>query len=885
MGLRSFLAIVSVGLAVGCGAVPGGTDSPDAPVVTGAAAIATSAPKSLFAGTTMQVACSLLDAGGKPVAWPSGAAATITVGDQQVLQSVSGPTFRGHKAGSTTVTCSYGGLKSSVTTLVLPGSPVTVTTGVASSNVVAGAVTMVTCKATDSEGNDASGAEVPTVSLGNPAGGTVQGVSVTLTQAGPQTLSCAFGSVKGAATNLTVAAARPASLSLAIAPVQASYRPGAAVTATVAVLDAYGNAADRSHLVVKSSPAASSSPGALQFLYNVVGRYVISASIDGAYTAGGAALAKSANVLVNDGGPAIRCDTPSQLVVPSFPATVSARGHVADASGLASVTVDGHGVAVDPGSNQAVDFSASATAAAFGVNVFTVVATDLDGATTTRHCAYVAAPRFLRKDDPQVAQSPGVGLALGPNAVDDQDRSQPLVSSLGDVLAKVSLATMRSILDDYLTANPFVAHACVSVICDDAYYVPHSLSLGTVALGLALVPSGLQVNLDATDFSAGVTTQLLGSSNISVATLSASAVFAIGAANGVFTATLADDSIQANYSEPHFDNILFQIGAAIFPSLVTSVVDQVLHNLIGPVVNLILQEITVDRLGVGVTLRRLDTNADQTTTLGGQILQAGANQARLFGAIAARFSTTGGTPLPYKDLSLGAAVPGGTVSPLDPPLAGRDVATSIHGFTVNQILHELWENSFFELATLDADALAYYGIALDGLDQLLSQFTISLSAPVPAVAEVRPGGVVRIGAAGLHISLSAALLDVPIELEVSGVFDIAVDIEGGRLHVVSVTPVGPLPGANLAITVLARPSTLSDGIVDALVSVATDLIHTLTSEVLAQTLVGIPVPSIHLPARLGSIVLPAPVTLDLVNPTASTEGAYLVARGGLLEAN
>jgi hypothetical protein len=66
-------------------------------------------------------------------------------------------------------------------------------------------------------------------------------------------------------------------------------------------------------------------------------------------------------------------------------------------------------------------------------------------------------------------------------------------------------------------------------------------------------------------------------------------------------------------------------------------------------------------------------------------------------------------------------------------------------------------------------------------------------------------------------------------------------------------------------------------------TVATDLIHTLSTDVLAQSLVGIPVPTINLPAQLGSIVLPAPVTLILVDPVASTSGNYILIQGGILE--
>jgi hypothetical protein len=876
--MRVFPIVV---LAAGaCSQVAGG---PDAGPTTGAAvAIETSAPASLFAGTTMEVACALLDAKGQPLAWPVGAAATIVVGDGTVLALVGGSTYKGHKAGSTTVACRYGSLvdASPVTTLVLPGSPAVVTTSVASASVVAGAAVPVTCQATDGEGNDASGVELPTLGLGNPDAGSVSEGSVTFTKAGSQTVSCAFGTLKGNAAAVTVSAAKPASLALALAPVGASYRPGSTVTATAAVLDAYGNPADRAHLVVTSDPPASRSPGSLQFVYDQVGTYVVTASIDGAFAAGGTALSRQVTLIVNDGGPGIRCDTPSQVLVAELPATVAAAGHVSDPSGLASVTVDGQAVPVSGG---AVDFAIDLAPVDFGVNVYQVVATDVEGAATTRYCSFVAATKFLKKGDPELAASPGVGLALGPDALDDHDHTESLIDSLGDVLAKVSVATMRTILDDYLTANPFVAHACVSVICDDAYYVPDTLALGTVALRLDLVQTGLKVSLDATDFSARITTQLLGSSTISVDTLSASAEFVMGAASGVFSATLVDSSIMATYSDPKFDNLLFEIGAAVFPSLVESVVSQVLHNLIGPVVNVILEQITVDRLGFGVTLRRLGSNTDQTTTLGGAIVQASADATRLLGAIAPTFSTTGGTPLPYQDLSLGAAVPGGSVRVLEPPLGGKDIAASIHAFTVNQILHELWENSFFEIEALDPDALAFYGITLDGLDQLLDQFTIGLSAPVPAVAEVRPGNIIRIGAAGLRISLKSAIFDVPLELEVSGVFDVEADIQDGRLHVVSVTPVGPLPGGDIAISVIARPSTLSDAIVDALVAVATKLIHTLSTEVFAQTLVGIPVPTINLPAQLGVIALPGPVTLKLVEPTVLTSGDYLVLQGGILQ--
>ncbi len=879
------LVFACVAWASACGADLPGEGSPDAAQGGGFVAIETSAPQSLFAGTTMDVTCTLLDGEGEPVAWPTGAVPTITVGSSDVLVAAGGTTYKGHRAGTSSVTCSHGGVSDAtpVTTRVLPGSPAAVTTRIPGASVVAGGVVAVTCEATDSEGNDASSVEIPSVALADPGGGTVDGSDVTLTKAGTQTLTCAFGPVAGNPVEVTVVAGKPASLSLAITPGQASYRPQSTVTAIVSVLDAHGNPADRAHLVVMSTPAASASPGILMFRYDVVGTYVVSASISGAFTASGAALAKQATVLVNDGGPGIRCDTPSQVVVASFPATVTARGRVSDASGLDSVTVNGQPITVDPGENEAVDFSLPMAQVGFGVNVFEVVATDLNGARTTRTCAFVAATKFLKRGDPVLASTPGVGLSLGPDALDDHDRGESLIDSLGDVLGKVSVATMRTILDDYLTDNPFVARACVSILCDNAYYVPGSLSLGAVSLRLGLVPSGLEVSLDATNFSARVTTELLGSSRISVATLSASAAFTMSAANGVFTASVVESSIEASYSEPSFDNIFFEIGVLIFPSLVESVVNQVIHNLIGPVVNVILSEITVERLGFGVTLRRLGSNTDQTTTLGGAIVAASASGARLLGAIAPTFSTTGGEPLAFAGLSLGAAVPGGSVAVLEPALGGEDIAASIHAFTVNQILHELWESSFFEIAALDPDALAFYGINLEGLAELLEQFTIGLSAQVPAVAEIRPGNIIRIGAAGLHISLSSGHFEAPIELEVSGVFDVEADIQDGRLHVVSVTPVGPLPGGQLAIAVIGRPSSLSDELVDVLVTVATDLIDTLASEVLAQSLVGIPVPSIHLPAELGSIVLPGPVTLKLVDPVMSTQGNHIVLRGGLVE--
>src|SRR5262249_4237112 len=213
----------------GCSQLPA---APDAGPSTAAVAIEASAPASLFAGTTMDVACTLLDAKGQPVS--GGAAATVVVGDTQVLQPVGGATFKGHRAGSTTVTCRSGSLTDATpaTTLVLPGSPAVVTTRGASASVVAGSPVAVTCAAADGEGNDASGVELPTLSLGSVDAGSIGDGSVTFTKAGAQTVTCAFGTVKGDAAPVTVAAARPASLSLALAPVQSSYRPGSTVTAT-----------------------------------------------------------------------------------------------------------------------------------------------------------------------------------------------------------------------------------------------------------------------------------------------------------------------------------------------------------------------------------------------------------------------------------------------------------------------------------------------------------------------------------------------------------------------------------------------------------------------------------------------------------------------------
>jgi hypothetical protein len=849
------------------------------PVVAG---IETIAPATATSGQKLDIRCELRDSNGDVAPWPATLIATIQIADGTIVEH-DGGVYVARKAGSTTVACSAGGFTdaSPATVAVLPGPPATVTTLVTRAQVDADPTdpgTDVDCVLRDAAGNAVADTSKTSIVLANPAAGMVAGAHVHFTLAGTQSLSCVQSGTTTTPAQVEVRPGRPATIALAVSPAQALYQPGTTVTAQVAVHDSYGNDADSSSVVVSSSPPPSAQPGPLQFRFDTLGQFVLTARI-ATGTASGAPISRSSDVLVNDGAPSIECVAPMVLIdgsTDSWDAT-HVSGRAADGNGVKSVTVNGAPVAIDDSGN-----FATTVASDFGVNAFHVTVTDTQGVTRERWCPYLAAEAYQPEDTPPAGS---IVLALGQGAIDDH-MAGTLANSLGDLVDRaLTPQELGDILDSYLdVGDRKLGRGCVfSVLCVDVYYEPtaHRVSVDSGNIDLDLDAAGIHTFLEAANFQLGIRSEGIAglASSTGVATVDSATVdadFAIGAVGGLLDGTYVDGSLATSFSGLSVDtnNFLVDLAVQIFPGLLDKVLNQVIQDLMAKVVDDLLHAIKVETFGISVVLPKLDGSGDVTVSAAGSYAEADADAERLAGAIAPVFVVAGGTR--QARASRGVAIQDGVVTPPTVSLGGRSIALGLHSEAVNDLVHRLWRNGFFD-GKLDPAALAAFGVDLGGLEDLFASLDVSLASPLPPVVEIRPDGRIRFGVAGMRTLLSIPGFSTPLEIEVTGRFEGDAAVAGGRITLTRIATV------DLSIAALSLPDGIDTSTVDNFDMLAEKLVETILGQVLAKSLLGIPVPELHLPTQIGPLTLPAPVTLGLDGPTLTVTSPQILLQSDLLE--
>src|SRR5262249_20226572 len=131
--------------------------------------------------------------------------------------------------------------------------------------------------------------------------------------------------------------------------------------------------------------------------------------------------------------------------------------------------------------------------------------------------------------------------------------------------------------------------------------------------------------------------------------------------------------------------------------------------------------------------------------------------------------------------------------------------------------------------------------------------------------------------AGMRTLLKIPGVSMPLEIEVTGLFQGDASLMNGRITLTNIETV------SLHIATLALPDGIDTTTIDEFDMLATKLVETILGQVLARSLLGIPVPELHLPTQIGPLTLPAPVTLGLEDPTLTVATPSLLIQSELLE--
>lgn len=918
--VRRSLLVLSFGLLGACSMDPAFPSDPP-PTVTlppGAIGIRTVAPANAFAGQVVAIECELFDAAGEEVPWDEIGTATIDFSNPETFVQNEDGAYVGNKVGTTTVTCAVGDLVDEEPNMVTvrAGAPMRVVAHVSRDTVAADPDdpgTEVTCEILDAGGNEVSAEDV-TIELGNPFAGTLTDATAHFTLASTQEISCVVPGAESTPASVLVNPGRPAQIVLTTTPSQSVYALGSMVEVEAAVLDSYGNVADSSGLSITSNPAASSNPsGTLQFTYDDAGTYTITGRIETG-TVTGAPLVATATILVNDGAPGIFCPTEMRRITGAAGATwsmLAVNGRATDKNGIQSVTVNGSAVTVDANGNFATNVDP-----AFGANCYLVVVTDTQGDAAERCCPYIASELYSTEIAAPTVQNPGpatISMAIPQRGLDDRATSPGITpaTSLADILDRgITATSLSNYLHTYFTrsGNPGGTNYVGSGNADlgiisvpvDVFYRADLFRASAVApnTDLDLIPAGLRTRLAFTQFALGLEFRIsnapgwvnnllgnLSAGKVWIDTISTSADWDISAANGKFRTTMIPNSFVLSYpGNVRSENGIVNALAAILPGVVKGAIEDVLEMVVGPIVQDLLGAITIDTFGIQVALPKLDGSGDMNVRVSGSFPSADANASALTASVAPYFVVTGGTP--HGRTSLGVASQSPTIVPYNlvgsPALNNSSIAMALHDGAVNDLVHRLWRQGYFD-GTLDPAALEELGVDFGELRDLIGAIDLSLNTPLPPVGELLPNGQLRVGLAGSRIALTipGSSDPTPLELEMTATFDVSATITNGRIAVQS------FARHSLDLRVVAAPSGVDDLVVNAMLEVADVLIDKVVGDVLARSLVGIPVPRLVFPAVLGPISLPGPMTLTITNPVLTYPGTYpnnhLVVNGGLQE--
>ncbi len=826
---------------------------------------------STIAGLANRVTCEALDAEGVPVADVI-TRFEVRPGDGWRLGDEDPRSVVGERAGAYRITCVAPGigLRDETPTRwdVLAGPPQTIVAVLDREVSQAGDTVGVTCLAWDAEGNpvDASEATVQAAPAG--AGVEVTEAGVRVTAAGRYQINCALAGAKvEAAARLDVVPGPPASLAAAVDPAAPVHDVGAVITYRARVTDAFGNPIDDAELVWSSGPALPGF-GEGRFRPDEEGRYTLYVHVEGA-TFEDRDLEASADVLVDAGGPAIACTSPTLGAMVHRAARLRLLGRVSDQAGLGEISVDGQVVQPDAGGVFAVD-----VAPRWGVNVHEVTARDAVGNVNSTLCAYFAADSYLPEAAPL---ADAIQLQMLQAAIDDGAPDRPL-TSLTDLLRRVvdSPGLVSSIDQTLRAQNPVVPNECrqrvlgVCVLRLGAEYRGMRLR-GPNSMSATLVDGGLRVRvrLERLELDVKMLGTITNSGTLTSSFIALDLTFAIELQNGRPAVRLrTTNSVQVGDLSSNFSGFLtgalldlvFSAFEGTIRREVVSALTGFLEGEIDSLLSGVLSGLDLNALGLAFEVPSLAGQPAAELSLGLGFSTLSTNPRRL----AVGISTVANGPTGQGAASAGVPMPPGAVRlELEPR---GTVGAAIHVGLLNQLLHRLWRAGFF---TFD-QASGLLGDLPAG-----TEVTLQVLVP-PAVEGLADGSGVR-----LHLGPAVGalrvpgILDEPLRLTLAATAIAEVRLVGGDTLVF-----GGADGVQIETLRLALDDTSISP--EGRAAVERDLrriVQALIDTSLNNVLPTLPVPDFALPDALAPYGVPRGTRLGLRQPMLSGTVSHFLVDG------
>lgn len=888
MPSRARLTLLSLILtACGRSVTPADDAGPDAELDAAVAFVPVGAEtvtvETVAAGEQVRVHCLLLDALGETNVPGPEVAYFVRVDPEDSVVFGDGPTdLVATRAGHLSLTCVFPDLgltdASPASVEVTPGPAVALEAHLDRDAIVAGESVLVSCSALDAYGNVVADVIADVVADPAATGNTVMDMSATFERAGLYDVRCDAPGATSRSARLEVSPDRPASLVVSVVPDEPVYAVGQIITLERVVTDRFGNRIDDVPVPVSHDASAQGQTvgeGRARFLAD--GTYTLTATVTPP-TQDDVPLVASVTVRVDSSGPAIVCGSPANgAILEAAPgSTVQFDGSVSDASGVASVRVNGASVPIGAGGT----FSRALTST-FGINFVEVAATDTQGVETTRLCAFLLADTWAPTSS-TVAYGDTLSLKLRQPAVDDGTRNAQL-TSMGDILhAVLNSQGLRNTLHDALVAaNPLKPSACDSQTCvpiigcacwlrSEVRYVSSQLN-GPNNAALTLVNGGLRANVTMNNLRvrlrirgalAGIGYDTEGWATLS--SVSVQLTFDTAISGGRPRVTVRPGSVSTSVGSistdfSGIDGAIVNIGVSIangtVRNLVSNLITTYVRDNFNAVLDGVLGNLNIDSLGTAFSVPRLDGSGSVPVSFGVSFSSLSADTNRLLFGIGTRISA----PAAHARPTRGAPIPTGTV--LLDPSTSSSAAVSVHVGLLSQALHALWRAGFFD-ATLDAG----------DVPGLPAGVTAQLTTMIPPAVRLNGSRVeLALGAANLRL-VYPALFATPLDAAVGVRASMRVALSGNDLV---------FDDFQIAELRFSTTSTNLDADTrDVVQQLLARILGRIVGRALNDALPAIPIPSFALPSSLSQFGLPGGASIGVTNPSLTTSARHFTLNGG-----
>jgi len=833
--------------------------------------VQTGAPEEIRAGSVLPVTCTILDDEGG-VFIGMGLTAQVRVSPESSVIRMDGdiiPTV----AGEIEVGCAYPSLmlidESPARVRVIPGEAAEIVTTIDTNTVEAGGTATVSCAVFDAYGNRVEGGESTVRVEPGEEGNTTEGLTTTFTRSGVYDVACALGGAESVPERVEVIPTVPANLVIGKVPDEPVYGIGQVIEISSVVTDRYDNVIRDADVGFTSEPPGSTL-GRNRFRYSEDGTYVVTARIDPP-TESGDPLTAQTTIVVNGNGPSIQCDGPrdASMIVAAPGSRITFMGTVDDTSGVDSVTVNGEAASLDDSGV----FSREITTE-FGVNFVDISARDSFGTENTRTCAFIASDRYA---DPEAPFANSISMRLNQEAVDDRNPSDPLDSINDIMVTALNSSGLRDTLNSTLVSgNPLYNECVQDSFLGCLYRLRINYQNGSLALPdtetseLTLVTNGFQANVNIPQIRMGIDIggTVSTSGTVTARNVNVRITFNLSLSGGSPRITVRSiDNVSIGSFDTNFSGLagfVIDIIVDLFEGTVRDLIEDLVRDYIRDSFDELLEGLLggldVSTLGSTFSIPRLDGSGDIDLSFGVGFSHITTSSARMLFGFNTRFSGPSVVAYPTE----GIAYPPGAVL-VDPSTGASSAAVGVHAIIFNQVMHALWRAGLLE-TTVSGDSLG---------GDLPAGLTAQIRGALPPVAFMTDDEV-EIGLGALSMSLVyPGLFEEPINVTLGARASTSVTLAGSDLEF------GDISVDELYFS--TGDVSLDAGTRDVLERFLRTLVQSLADSLLNDSLPALPIPSLEIPASLGSYGLPVGSEIGLRSPSLANEPQHFMLRSNFGE--